>query len=101
MDEREARKGANEAWFREVSERLEQRAVEKAKLSTPFEIVCECGWEECSERIAISVTDFTKWTNPTAFIVLPGHLDPTCERLVSAMAGYEVVEKLATPDSSP
>ena len=90
----EARKGANEAWFREVNERLEQRAVDKAEASKPFEIVCECAREECTERIAISIADYEAVRkSPTAFIVLTGHMDPTCERLVSSTDGFEVVEK--------
>ena len=81
----EARKGGNEAWFREVNERLEQRAVDRTKASRPFEIVCECAREECTERIAISIADYEAVRmSPTAFVVLTGHMDPTCELLVSS-----------------
>ena len=90
----EARKGANEAWFREVNERLEQRAADRATSSHPFEIVCECDREECTDRIAISIADYEAVRKrPTAFVVLAGHLDPTCERLVSSTDVYQVVEK--------
>jgi hypothetical protein len=90
----EARKGGNEAWFREVNERLEERAVDKTTSSESFEIVCECAREECTERIAISIAEYEAVRmSPTAFVVLTGHIDPTCERLVSSTGGFEVVEK--------
>jgi hypothetical protein len=90
----EARKGRNEAWFREVNERLEQRVLDRTKSSTRFEIVCECAREECTERIAISIADYEAVRrSPTSFVVLTGHMDPTCERLVSSTHAFEVVEK--------
>jgi hypothetical protein len=89
------RKGANEARFRGVNERLEQRAA-VAAMAAPsgFEIVCECAVEECTERIRISFGDY-EWVreNPRAFVVVPGHADPECERIVAERDGYEVVEK--------
>jgi len=91
---RESRKGANEAWFRELNERLEDRAVGKQRQSEAFEIVCECAREECTERIAIAFAAYEAVRgSPTGFIVVPGHLDPTCERLESSTETYAVIEK--------
>ena len=91
---RESRKGANEAWFREVNERLEDRAAGQSAPSDAFEIVCECAREECTERIAIDFAAYEAVRRiPTRFIVVEGHLDSTCERLVSATGGYDIVEK--------
>ena len=95
MTNREARKGENEAWFREVNERLEEKALERDEGSEgEFLIVCECAREECTERIAISITVYESVrSNPAAFIVAPGHLDPAVERVVCSDGTYDVVEK--------
>jgi hypothetical protein len=95
MRDSEARKGENEAWFRDVNERLEEKAIERdAGTDGGFLIVCECAREECTERIAISITVYEAVrSNPAAFIVAPGHLDPAVEQLVSSDETYDVVEK--------
>jgi hypothetical protein len=92
---REARKGENEAWFREVNERLEERAEKLSRTAETFEVVCECAREECTERIAVSFRDYEAVRDdPKRFLVIPGHVDPTCERVVGAREGFQVVEKL-------
>jgi hypothetical protein len=89
------RKAANEHWFRELNELLEHRAVESATSDGPFEIVCECANEECTERIPISVAAYEAIrANATTFAVVPGHQDPTVERIVETTEHYDVVEKL-------
>ena len=94
MSHTDARKGENEAFFREVNERLEDRAVD-ATTEPVFTAVCECSREDCAERIEISFAAYEAVrSNPKTFVVMPGHTDPSCERVVSWRAGYEVVEKL-------
>jgi hypothetical protein len=91
---RDGRKGANEGWFREVNERLEQRAAGKGIRDESFEIVCECAREECTERIAVSFAAYELVReSPVAFIVRPGHVDPEGERAVASTDEYDVVEK--------
>jgi hypothetical protein len=91
---RDVRKAANEDWFRELNERLEQRAADRMRPNESFEIVCECAREECTERIAIPLPDYEAVrTSPKAFVVVPGHADLTLERIVSSTDTYEVVEK--------
>ena len=81
-------------WFRDVNERLEQRVLEEPVPERPFEIVCECDREECTERIPIRLTDYEAVrATPTEFIVAPGHADPVCERTVASTEAYQVVEK--------
>jgi hypothetical protein len=97
MSDREARKGENESWFREVNERLEDRVLEARGFDpdATMEIVCECAREECTERVAISLADYEQVrTSPLSFIVLPGHAELDYERVLASGAGYEVVEKL-------
>ena len=91
---REGRKGANEAWFREVNERLEERAAGQASADDTFEIVCECAREECTARIAISFAAYEDVRrSPTRFVVISGHVDSTCERVAASTSTYDVIEK--------
>ncbi len=84
----------NEGWFRDLNERLERRAAGDATIADRFEIVCECSREECTERITISFADYERVRiDARTFIVLPGHADLSCERIVSRRESYNVVEK--------
>ena len=89
------RKGENEAFFRELNERLEQRAAEKQAASDAFEIVCECSLETCTQRLSVTFAEYESVReDETRFVVAVGHADPRIERIVSATVGYDVVEKL-------
>jgi hypothetical protein len=84
----------NESLFRGLNERLEERAVERGARST-FDIVCECAREECTERITIGIADYEAVrADATTFIVVPGHIEPDVERVVSSHDGYDVVAKI-------
>ena len=93
---REVRKGQNEVWFRELNEKLEQRALTKVAVDELFEIVCECDREECTDRIGISVSEYEAVrVSATHFITAPGHYDPQVETLVdSSTEQYNVVSKI-------
>ena len=94
MSESNVRKGQNEAFFREVNERLEDRAA-AAATHPVFAVVCECAREECAERIEISFDAYERIRSDSKrFVIAPGHSDPSCERVVSWRADYEIVEKL-------
>lgn len=87
--------GQNEAWFRELNERLETRALAKAAVADRFEVVCECDREDCTERIPISVIEYERVREvATQFIVARGHIDSPIEHLVAHKDGYDVVSKL-------
>ncbi|HEX4521212.1 MAG TPA: hypothetical protein VH063_16645 [Gaiellaceae bacterium] len=94
MSQSDVRKGENESFFREVNERLEDRAAVRST-GRMFTAVCECAREECAERIEISFEEYERVRSaPKAFVIVPGHSDPSCERVVSWRAGYEIVEKV-------
>lgn len=96
----DARKGSNESEFRELNERLEDQAARRAGANDSFEIVCECEREECTARIRISFADYEGVReNPCAFIVLAGHADLTCERILTTVPDYDVVEKFGPAGS--
>jgi hypothetical protein len=92
---RKQRKGQNEAWFRDLNEKLETRALVKAAVAEGFEIVCECDREECTERLTISVAEYERVRDvATQFIVAHGHTDSHVERVASHTDRYDVVIKL-------
>jgi hypothetical protein len=93
--DREVRKGLNESWFREVNERLEQRADAQGAAEA-FQVLCECEREDCAERITITIADYERVrTDPRAFVVLPTHVDAEVEQqVVSTHGDYVVVQKL-------
>jgi len=96
MTDRAARKGENESWFREVNERLENRALEARGFDpgATLEIVCECAREECTERLAIPLAEYERVrTNPRAFILRPGHAELAYERVLTSGQEYAIVEK--------
>jgi hypothetical protein len=87
--------GQNEAWFRELNERLESRALTRSGSDEWFEIVCECHREDCTERIPISVPEYEQVRDvATQFIVAHGHGDSPVERVADHRDGYDVVTKL-------
>jgi hypothetical protein len=90
----ELRKGMNESLFRLLNERLEQRAADRGPEST-FEIVCECDREDCTLRIPIPIAEYEAVrSEPTKFVVVKGHSDPSVEGVVDERDDHEIVEKL-------
>ncbi|HWE82937.1 MAG TPA: hypothetical protein VG265_14895 [Gaiellaceae bacterium] len=95
MDGREARKGVNEAWFRDLNERLERRSARRAAVADGFDAICECANEDCTERIKIGFADYERVrSSSTRFLLRPDHADLTVERVLSSHDEYDVVEKI-------
>jgi hypothetical protein len=94
-EDREARIGQNEALFREVNERIEGLTRGIASVSDEMmHIVCECGEGECVEQLAVSVSVYERVrSDPTHFLVKPGHEKPSTEVLIEEGDGYNVVRK--------
>jgi hypothetical protein len=91
---REDRIARNEALFRDVNERVRELANESAAGSVAF--VCECGQAECAEALPVPLADYERVrSEPTHFIVAPGHETSDVERIVERNAGYDVVRKHA------
>jgi hypothetical protein len=93
MDERAREVGRQQALFREVNERIEELA-ESFDLMDELSILCECGSDQCDERIALSEDEYEKLRRiPTRFAVRPGHEIPEVERVVERHDAFVVVEK--------
>jgi hypothetical protein len=89
---REERFAKNESLFREVNERIEEAARRTAPLDMEAGFVCECAALACTERLPITLVDYEQArSEPTWFVVLPGHERPEVERL--GKAGNEAEER--------
>jgi hypothetical protein len=77
--------------FREVNERVYELRSEDAS----FEILCECGSEDCTATLALDEATYEKVrTNARRFVILPGHDMAQRERVVDRRDGYFIVEKI-------
>jgi hypothetical protein len=94
VDERERRIGLNEALFREVNEAVSDIS---GSFDTPdFEIVCECGDLECSERIQVTNAAYGALRSKSdQFAVVPGHEIPDVDQVIADEGDYYVVRKTA------
>jgi hypothetical protein len=82
----------NQVLFREVNERLLE--LSNGSSLDRFEFLCECSGEECAETVILSLDEYESVrTEPTAFLILPGHEIPEIERVVERNGRYAVVEK--------
>ena len=89
-EERAREVGQRQSLFREVNERI----GELADLRDEIEILCECGYEGCKERVVLTEERYEALRRiPTHFAVLPGHEIPAVERVVERHDGFVVVEK--------
>jgi len=92
VDKRGERIGRNEAFFREVNERIE-RVTETLQVET-LTILCECGDPSCLEQIEVSLPDYERVrADPTLFFIRAGHEDFDVEDVVEEHEDYHVVRK--------
>ncbi len=88
----EERLARNEAFFREVNERIRDIAGDSAGLRHEF--LCECSDATCTERIALSREEYEQVrADPTRFVLAPGHASPGIEVLVQHADDHMVVQK--------
>ncbi|MGI8774696.1 MAG: hypothetical protein ACR2KQ_06740 [Actinomycetota bacterium] len=84
------RVGGNEAWFRDVNERVVKEGVWSDQA-----VVCECGRKECSEFIDIGRDAYDEVRRfRDRFIIKPGHEIPGAEIIVEKQPAYYVAEKI-------
>jgi hypothetical protein len=89
----EERVARNEALFREFNERVEDLADSGGADRVRF--VCECGDLDCLDRVELTRAAYEELrSDPTHFVVAPGHENAEVERVVARGEGYHVVEKL-------
>jgi hypothetical protein len=94
---REAHVAENESLFRSVNESL---AVDTAVLDPEtgrHAFLCECWDEDCLERIRLTRAEYESVrADPTQFVVVTGHVDPSVEDVVASTDRYAIVRKRGT-----
>jgi hypothetical protein len=95
VDERARRAGENEALFRHVNEQIRELDRKLAvDAGETYEFVCECGNNECVDRIELSIGEYERiHADPARFAVIDGHEDTSVESIVERHQGYSVVRK--------
>ena len=85
----------NEALFREVNERIEDRNAVRVEQHEVISFVCECGDPECHAMVELAPEDYEAVrADSTHFLVLPGHEIEAAETVVERGSTYFVVEKI-------
>jgi hypothetical protein len=106
----ERRLAENELIFRQANQKV-QKSLKRlqqlaAKEDNPelyahkgdVHFYCECADEKCSQRIALSPSEYEELhQNRSQFILIPGHEVVEVERVLFETPRYEVVEKYAAP----
>ena len=101
MDKRTRRVAENELLFSKVNEQIigirDALLPEDGKVA----VFCECGFEECEERISVEVDDYLHVRDePASFALLPDHVIPDLEDVISEHGGWVVIEKREPVKSS-
>ena len=91
MSVREERLARNEAFFRELNERLEAATPDSA---SELVVVCECADEDCADRLTLRQEEYEAIrAQDTHFVVAAGHVDRRIEEVVRRTDRFEVVAK--------
>jgi hypothetical protein len=94
MDERERRIAENEILYRTVNEKIEGLNEAFGTLTDTMSIVCECGYESCTEQIELDVATYERVrSESTLFVILPGHSVADVESVVEQGDGFVIVRK--------
>ena len=94
MPGRDERHATNEAYFRDVNERIEEQVKDVVGEHAPFNILCECSALTCAERIVMTPAEYELLhEDPRQFIVALGHVEHEIEDSVTRNDRFEVVRK--------
>jgi hypothetical protein len=94
MEERDGRIGKNEALFRRVNEQIEDVNEAFGRITGDFSIVCECGEQTCVDQITIAADAYEDArSDPTQFLVRPGHVIDNVEDVIAREHEYWLVRK--------
>ena len=77
--------------YREVNEGI---ALINAGWEIPeLELMCECGTTGCTDRVALTSDEYARLrSEPTRFVLRPGHQEADVEHVVEHSADYVIVE---------
>ena len=87
------RMARTESAFREVNEAIAETAERFEAQEADF--VCECADPQCAHRVTAELEDYEEVrSEPTHFLLAPGHHKPQVEEIVERTGEFEVVEKV-------
>ena len=85
----------NEAFFRDLNERINEVAGTLGADDHRYEFICECSDSHCTERLALSRAEYEQVrTDATRFVLARGHETVEVERVVESSDGHVVIEKI-------
>jgi len=91
VDERVRRVVENEVLFRQVNERVIGAGRRPAE---HFEIICECAETDCLEHVLVTTEAYERArSQPTDFLLKPGHAKPEFETVVDSYETFVLVRK--------
>ena len=84
----------NEVRFRALNERLRESGAAWEGHEGVLSLVCECGDEDCTLAIELTPAEYESVrAEETQFAILPAHVRPEVEDVVSEQARWVVVRK--------
>jgi hypothetical protein len=87
------RRATTEALFRDVNERIAESAERFDADETEF--VCECADPNCTHRVSANLAEYEEVrSDPTTFLLVPGHEARDIECVVSDRGRFRIVEKV-------
>lgn len=90
----QARMARTEAAFREVNEAIAEIAARFDAEEADF--ICECADPKCAHRVSAELEEYEEVrSEPTHFLLAPGHHEPKVEQVVEHAEEFDVVEKVA------
>jgi hypothetical protein len=102
MNARDERLARNEAFLREVNERIHE-VGERFQVMPDDELLdfrCECGRPECEDSVPMTSREYEHVrADVDRFAVVPGHEDGEIERVVEQNGRYVIVDK--RPEAEP
>jgi hypothetical protein len=81
----------NQSLFRAVNERVRELNELFAPLTGTYSINCECSDLSCVDRLEIPPDEYMRVRLSGAFIVLPGHADPSRHAVIERFPRFAVV----------
>lgn len=99
----DARLAANQALFRSINERIAEESVPpgewEGRAVELFEFLCECSDETCDARVGLSPAEYENLrSEPTQFVVVPGHERADIEVVVEENERFVIVRKEVEED---
>ena len=88
----EERLAKNEAFFRQVNERISD--VTEGRRDDRYEFLCECSDPACTDRIELTRAEYEAVrADPRRFVLAQGHVSPEVEQVVERDETHVVVQK--------